>query len=68
MRPLPTLKRVPADSVPYGMDISRDGRWVWAAFDGDRRIAVGATKAEASRLYDRARYLASGLEPKLPTT
>ncbi len=45
----PIVRKVPADSVPYGSDISVNGRTVWAAYNGDRLIAVAPTAEEARR-------------------
>jgi hypothetical protein len=45
------VRKVPADSVPYGSDISRNGRTVWAAYHADERVAVAATAPEARRKY-----------------
>jgi hypothetical protein len=46
-----SIRKVQADSVPYGDSISRNGRTVWAAFHSDQLIAVGATVGEARRKY-----------------
>ena len=46
-----TLRKVPADSVPYGDSISRNGVFVWAAYEGDRLVCVAATADEARRRY-----------------
>lgn len=46
------VRKVPADSVPYGGSISRNGRTVWAAFDAaGRLVCVAATANEARRKY-----------------
>jgi hypothetical protein len=45
------VRKVPADSVPYGSSITRNGRTVWAAYDVDKLIAVGATADEARRKF-----------------
>ena len=43
-----TIRKVPADSVPYGPDICRVGKHVWAAYTLDGvLVAVGATRGEA---------------------
>jgi hypothetical protein len=47
----PTIRKQPADSVPYGPDISRRGGYVYCAYDGERLIAVAATAPEARRKY-----------------
>lgn len=52
-RPHIGVHKVPADSVPYGESISRNGRTVWAAYDGETLVAVGATVPEARRKYRR---------------
>src|SRR5690349_3382247 len=62
----PTIRKQPADSVPYGMDISRDGRWVHVAYDGDRRVAVAATAKEARERYHRARVGSAYGNPPTP--
>lgn len=43
------VRKVPADSVPYGTDISRNGRTVWIALDGARVVCVAATSEEVRR-------------------
>jgi len=44
-RTLP-VRKVPAESVPYGDSISRNGRTVWAGFDGERVVCAAATADE----------------------
>jgi len=51
----PTVKKVPAGSVPFGTDICTRGDHVWAAYSGDELIVVGATAKEARAKYARAR-------------
>ena len=51
----PTIRKVDAASVPYGENICRRGRSVWAAYSGNKLVAVGATKAEA-RAHYRGHY------------
>lgn len=51
----PTIRKRPADSVPYGTDISRRGGYVYCAYDGEQLIAVAATAKEARSKYARAR-------------
>jgi hypothetical protein len=46
-----SLRKVPADSVPYGESISRNGRTVWAAYHSGKLIAVAATHDEARAKY-----------------
>jgi hypothetical protein len=55
--PLTNIKKVPANSVPYGESISRNGLTVWIAMDGERVVCVAATSAEVRRKY---RELMSG--------
>jgi hypothetical protein len=43
------VRKVAADSVPYGDSISRNGTHVWAGFDGERLLCVCATAGEARR-------------------
>jgi len=51
----PTIRKVPADSVPYGESISRNGRTVWAAFDdAEVLVAVAATAPEVRAKYREA--------------
>jgi hypothetical protein len=45
----PTIRKVPAATVPYGDSISRNGQTVWVALDGDQLICVAATAEEARR-------------------
>jgi hypothetical protein len=42
----PTARKVPANSVPFGESISRNGQTVWIAMDGERVVCVGATSDE----------------------
>jgi hypothetical protein len=51
----PTIKKVPADSVPFGTDICTRGNSVWAAYSGDELVVVAATAKEARAKYHRAR-------------
>lgn len=53
-RPKPTVRKVPADSVPYGESMSRNGKHVWTAYDGERLIVVGATSTEVRVKYREA--------------
>jgi hypothetical protein len=50
----PTLRKQPADSAPYGTSITRNGRHVWAAYDGETLVAVAATADEVRGEYGRA--------------
>ena len=59
---VPTLRKVPADSVPYGENISRNGRTVWAAYDGDTLVTVGATSEEVRIKYREARGFMKNLK------
>lgn len=65
----PTVRKVPADSVPYGSDISRNGKTVWAAFDEvGTLVAVAATAPEARRKYreaQRQRVTVKNVEDRL---
>ena len=56
-----SLRKVPANSVPFGESISRNGRSVWAAYHNDELIAVGATHDEARRKY-RDWIIRTGIE------
>jgi YD repeat-containing protein len=48
----PTVRKVPADSVPFGDYISINGETVWVAYDArGTRIAVAATAEEVRRKY-----------------
>jgi hypothetical protein len=51
----PTVKKVPAESVPYGTDICTRGNSVWAAYSGEELVVVAATKKEVLRKYRSAR-------------
>lgn len=46
-----SIRKVQANTVPFGESISRNGRTVWAAYHNDRLIAVGATHDEARAKY-----------------
>jgi hypothetical protein len=52
---VPTIRKIPADSVPYGESISANGRAVWAAYDGETLVAVAASAGEARRKYGEIR-------------
>jgi len=45
------VRKVLAASVPYGESISTKGRYVWAAYLGDERIAIAPTAVEARVKY-----------------
>ena len=47
----PIIKRIPVSAHRYGKDISRDGRWLYGAYSGDRLICVAASAPEARRKY-----------------
>jgi hypothetical protein len=47
----PTIRKVPADSVRYGREISRRGHYVYAAYDGETFVCAAATVSEARRKY-----------------
>jgi hypothetical protein len=47
----PTVRKVPANSVPYGESISHNGLTVWVALDGERVVCVGATSDEVRSKY-----------------
>ena len=42
---VPTLRKIPADSVPYGDSITHRS-YVWAAYHDEELIAVAATAPE----------------------
>lgn len=54
MQPNPTIRKRPADSVPYGENICTRGKHVYCAYDGDRLVATAATAGEARRKYRKA--------------
>jgi hypothetical protein len=47
----PIVRKVPANSVPFGESICRNGRTVWVALDGERLVCVGATSDEVRSKY-----------------
>ena len=49
----PIIRKLAADTVPYGDAITTRGNYVWGAFDGDELVAIGATVDEAKRKYRR---------------
>jgi hypothetical protein len=54
MERTPTIRKVPAESVSYGREISRQGKWVYVALDEDGTvIATAATAGQARRLYHK---------------
>ena len=46
-----TIRKVPADSVPFGESISRNGRTVWAAYHNNELMAVAESADAARRKY-----------------
>jgi hypothetical protein len=55
----PTVRKVPADSVPFGDSISINGETVWTAYDSrGTLIAVAATSAEVRRKYRERKRVA----------
>jgi hypothetical protein len=56
-----SLRKVPADSVPFGESISRNGRTVWAAYHNGELVALGVTRDEARAKY-RAWVVKAGME------
>jgi predicted negative regulator of RcsB-dependent stress response len=50
----PTLRKVDASSVMFGESISTNGKTLWAAYDGEQLVAVGASSDEARRKYNEA--------------
>src|ERR1700722_17592674 len=55
MQMKPSIRKQPADSVPFGIDICTRGKHVWCAYSGETLVCVAATKKEALRKYQRAR-------------
>jgi hypothetical protein len=49
--------KVPADSVPFGESVSRNGRTVWAVYEAGELRCLGATAKEARHSYYGARAL-----------
>jgi hypothetical protein len=49
----PTVRKVPADRVPFGESISRNGRYVYAAYNPgtEQLVCIAATAPEARRKY-----------------
>lgn len=47
------VRKVSADSVPFGKEHSRNGKTVWAAYEGARLVCLAAT-AEVARVKYRA--------------
>jgi hypothetical protein len=52
-RPELSIVKVPADSVPYGESISRNGRTVWAAYFNGELAGVGGSADDARRAYHK---------------
>jgi len=48
------VRKIPADSVPFGTAISTNGKTLWGAYDGETLVAVGATAGAARRAYGAA--------------
>jgi hypothetical protein len=60
--PLLTIRKVPADRVPYGSSISVNGKTVWAAYHDDELVAVADSRDAVWRKYrdtDLARRVAA---------
>src|SRR5215469_1761713 len=66
---LPTgyvIRKVPADSVPYGDAVCRRGNHVWAVYDGNGQlVCIGATAKEAR---ERCRRITSDSYGRPPVT
>ena len=63
-RPKPPVRKVPADSVPYGDSISHNGKYVWVALDGERVVCVAATADEARRKFRQIEPYWGAKEPR----
>lgn len=63
MQSTPTIRKLPADSVPYGKDIAQRS-WVYGAFDGENLVCVRATAPEARRAYGKLWW--ASLKPPAP--
>jgi len=50
----PTIRKVAADSVPFGESISTNGRTVFAAYNADGRLVAVAESVDAARRKYRA--------------
>jgi hypothetical protein len=46
-----SIRKVDASTVPFGVDVSRNGKTCWAAYHDGKLIAVGATHDEARWRY-----------------
>jgi hypothetical protein len=62
--PPTTIRKEPAAEHRYGKDVSRHGDYVYAAYDGDNVVAIGATAKEARRKYKAAYYVERGVWPR----
>ena len=49
------VRKVPADSVPYGEQVSPNGRYVWAVYLAGELLCLGRTAAEARNNFYGAR-------------
>ncbi len=45
----PVPVKVPADSVPFGSDVSRNGKHAWVIYLDGELLCMGATAKEAKR-------------------
>jgi hypothetical protein len=45
------VRKVDAASVPFGTDVSRNGRTVWAVYQDGELLCLGATAKEAKHNY-----------------
>ena len=54
--PPPVVRKVPASSVPYGPNISRNGQHVWIALEGERIVCVAATAKEARHKFKEIQH------------
>jgi len=62
------FKKVGVDEVPFGDCISRNGRWLWAAYEEGKLVCLGATKEACKRRYQRLRaWYPPGAPKMLPS-
>ena len=60
------IRKVPADSVPFGPETCTRGTHVWAAYVDAKLICIGATAKQARKRYYRVRLGDSYGRPPAP--
>lgn len=51
----PVFKKVGVSDVPFGDCVSLNGRWLWAAYEDEQLVCLGATKQACKLRYRQLR-------------